>query len=189
MVDELLQDSLQSLDAIVVSLGPGSFTGIRIGLGVVQGLSYGAGLPVVGLSTLEILALQAAQLSTGQILLPALDARMGEVYWAAYKPVGDRLEQAHRATVSAPSDMAAALRESFAGCTLLACGHGWGLPDLDDFNVEQSFAELKPRAEDALVLAEQKIMDHGLNHFPIGVVEPLYLRNEVSWQKRKRIRQ
>lgn len=88
MVDDLLKEagvSLRALDGIGYGAGPGSFTGLRIACAVTQGLAFGAGLPVVGVSTLESLAAQAG----GDKVLTLLDARMAEVYWAAYERDGE----------------------------------------------------------------------------------------------------
>lgn len=83
MVDALLRESgigLRQLDGIGYGAGPGSFTGLRIACAVTQGLAFGADLPVVGVSTLESIAEQAA----ADRVLTVLDARMAEVYWGAY---------------------------------------------------------------------------------------------------------
>lgn len=72
--------SLSSIDAIAFDSGPGAFTGIRIGCALAQGLALGADLPLIGLCSLRVLAMQAPE---GHVLA-ILDARMGEIYWAAY---------------------------------------------------------------------------------------------------------
>jgi tRNA threonylcarbamoyladenosine biosynthesis protein TsaB len=75
--------SPRKLQGIAVSIGPGSFTGLRIGLSVAKGIAYGAGLPVVGVPTLLALAEHAAatsHLDPGAKVLAALDARRDEVY-------------------------------------------------------------------------------------------------------------
>jgi len=87
MVDELLRESaitLRELDGIAYGAGPGSFTGLRIACAVTQGLAFGADLPVVGVSTLQSIAEQTG----ADRVLTVLDARMAEVYWAAYRREG-----------------------------------------------------------------------------------------------------
>ena len=71
---------LAELDVLAVDIGPGSFTGVRIGLGVVQGLAYGSDLSVIGVGSLESLSIS----KPGSLVVPALDARMGQVYCGVY---------------------------------------------------------------------------------------------------------
>jgi tRNA threonylcarbamoyladenosine biosynthesis protein TsaB len=83
MVDALLAEAglvLTQLDALAFGRGPGSFTGLRIGAGVTQGLAFGADLPVVPVSSLAALA----QGQGASKVLAAFDARMQQVYWGAY---------------------------------------------------------------------------------------------------------
>jgi len=75
--------SLSMLDGIAASVGPGSFTGVRISVAVAQGLAFGASLPLVPITTLEALALQVMDRGA-QHALACLDARMGEVYWGCF---------------------------------------------------------------------------------------------------------
>jgi len=86
MVDSVLAEAevtLSMLDGLAVSIGPGAFTGVRISVAVAQGLAFGADLPVVPVTTLEALALQAVQHGAA-LALSCLDARMGEVYWGCF---------------------------------------------------------------------------------------------------------
>lgn len=85
MVEDLLCSSniqLKALDAVAVAHGPGSFTGIRIGVAAAVGLAWGAGLPACGVSTLEAMAYNAQ--ATGCVVCPVMDARRGQVYNALF---------------------------------------------------------------------------------------------------------
>jgi tRNA threonylcarbamoyladenosine biosynthesis protein TsaB len=87
MVHGLLAESgmvLSELDALAFARGPGSFTGVRIAVAVAQGLSFGADLPVVPVSTLAALAQGHHRRMAVRRSLVAVDARMGELYWGAF---------------------------------------------------------------------------------------------------------
>lgn len=77
--------TLTDIDALAFGRGPGSFTGVRIGIGIAQGLALGANLPMTGVSTLATMAQGAWRKSGATRVLAAIDARMGEVYWAEYQ--------------------------------------------------------------------------------------------------------
>ncbi|MDE5856842.1 MAG: tRNA (adenosine(37)-N6)-threonylcarbamoyltransferase complex dimerization subunit type 1 TsaB [Muribaculaceae bacterium] len=82
-----LQDHEIKLDAVAVSLGPGSYTGLRIGLSEAKGLAYSLDIPLIGLSTLEIMAVGAMfqeDADPEALLAPMIDARRMEVYTAVY---------------------------------------------------------------------------------------------------------
>ncbi len=126
MVQSLLRDAglnLAELDALAVDMGPGSFTGVRIGIGVAQGLAYGAGLKVIAVGSLEALACAAS----GETVLAAIDARMAQVYYGLYDnrcEPSDSPANAPRAIIqpalSAPESLAIGSEKEIVGV-----GSGW----------------------------------------------------------------
>jgi tRNA threonylcarbamoyladenosine biosynthesis protein TsaB len=87
MADELLREagiSLRDLDAVAFGRGPGGFTGLRIAAGIAQGLAAGAGKPVLPVSNLAAVATGAARTQGVALVLVCLNARMNQVYWAAF---------------------------------------------------------------------------------------------------------
>ncbi len=134
MIDELLADAgwrLQQLDALAFGRGPGLFTGLRIGTGVVQGLAFGAGLPVVPVSSLAALAQGVAAAH----VLAALDARMSQIYWGAYERDTDgTVALAGSERVLAPAEVPLPQTHEWVGV-----GSGW------DRYAEALTARLGPR--------------------------------------------
>ena len=98
LIGQTLSDASSSprdIDGIAVSIGPGSFTGLRIGLSIAKGLAFGNDKPLIAVSTLEALAWNAVRGQSahkGHLLLPLIDARRDEVYAASYRPNGTGLE-------------------------------------------------------------------------------------------------
>jgi tRNA threonylcarbamoyladenosine biosynthesis protein TsaB len=91
------------LDAFVVSRGPGSFTGLRIGVATVKGLAAAAGKPIVGVSTLAMLAHQAPGITP--LVCPMIDARRGEVYWSVYRRTNTGLVMLSPEAAGAPEQV------------------------------------------------------------------------------------
>ena len=86
LIDAVLGEAgvqLSQLDGIAAGVGPGSFTGVRISVAVAQGLSFGAGVPVVPVTSLEALAFPVIESGADRVIA-CLDARMGEVYWGCF---------------------------------------------------------------------------------------------------------
>ncbi len=181
-VRELLAEcqlTLNELDAIVFGRGPGSFTSLRIGIGVVQGLAWGASLGVVPLSSLAALAqggIRRHGLTRGGVIT-AMDARMDEVFHARFRLAPDLLPELEGdEQVSAPD---ALQLEAKAG--LIGVGNGFvRYPSLAQRAAVLSavYAELWPSAEDLVPLAEQWLDKQA----PLAphLAQPVYVRDHVA---------
>lgn len=113
LVSRVLKDaskSLKEMDAVAVSVGPGSFTGIRIGMGAAIGLATGAGIPAIGVPTLDALA--RAQPPFEGVICPFVDARRGEVYFSIYESAGGAAARAEDYLVLPPSAMVSKVIET-----------------------------------------------------------------------------
>lgn len=193
MVDAVLAESglsLGDLDALAFGRGPGSFTGLRIGLGVIQGLAFARNLPVVGVSTLDAMALgwwHHHPEDRERPLLVALDARMQEVYWhlAEWDPEPHCLTRCAEESVSSPEAVLAHPVVEQHRETLIGVGPGWHYPELAALRPEAS-QECLPDARFMLPLARRDL-DLG-RAVSAEQAQPVYLRNDISWKKRERIR-
>ena len=164
MVDELLVNSginLKQVDALAFGRGPGSFTGVRVGAGIAQGLAFGADLPVIAVSNLTAMAQAAFELHQAENVAAAIDARMNEVYFSQVK----------REKVL----------EQFSDLTAYRVGTGWAAySQFKDSGLEGSDIIL-PSAQYMLELA---LTDYAQNKVISALeIEPVYLRNEVTWKK------
>lgn len=189
MIDRLLMQakvSLNQLDALAFSCGPGSFTGIRLAASVIQGLAYACNLPVVAISTLQILAQGAYRALDAKNVLVAIDARMDEVYWGAYQLASDGLMHSS----SMDQRCKPALIEPLSLCdNWLGIGDGW-----------QTYAELLrtrisgyieinancyPDAKDLAILATTEFLAGNLLK-PENAL-PTYFHEATSWKKQLNI--
>jgi tRNA threonylcarbamoyladenosine biosynthesis protein TsaB len=182
MMDDLLAEAgLKSsqLDALAFGRGPGSFTGVRIATGVAQGVAFAADLPVVPVSTLAALAQRAYRERGERCLLPAYDARMGELYWAAYQ-VDDQ------GLVEMVIDEAVATAESVRlpeEGKWYGVGSGWAaegdhLQQRMNGRVSGFDQQMLCSAWEIALLAEADFMQ-GLTVSP-ELALPVYLRNQVA---------
>ena len=179
MADALLREAgigISDVDAIAFGRGPGSFTGLRIAAGIAQGLAAGARLPVVPVSNLAAIAAAGARNTGVTRILACLDARMGEVYWAAYEmrdsvPVAvtdERLSKPDAVTLPHPGEWNGA-------------GHGFGaypaLAERLGLRPAGIDATLLPRASDIARLGAIELAAGRTVAAPRAL--PVYLRNDV----------
>lgn len=184
MIDEVLSEAgctVAQLAAIAFGRGPGSFTGLRVVTGVVQGLAYGADLPVIPVSSLACLAQGYARRHPkfNGSLGVAVDARMDEAYIARFQVDSGRVNAMSEESLVPIANVAAALTGVDA-----ACGSAWQLELLLPHAPTNCLAELEPDAQDILTLAQAD----GATRLTAAQAQPVYLRDSVSWQKRTRIR-
>lgn len=182
MVDELLAEagvSLNQLDAIVVGRGPGSFTGVRIGVSVAQGLAAGAGLGMIGVSDLAALAQAIIDEQLSRAVAVAFDARMDEVYWGCFRANDEGLAEdvgAERVLSPDRVDCPFPLDET------VAAGRGWAvyrerLSVAFGGEPGRIEADRLPTAAAMLRLAAREQV------MPPHSVMPVYLRDNVAWKK------
>jgi tRNA threonylcarbamoyladenosine biosynthesis protein TsaB len=190
MVDAVLAEAgltLGQLQGIAFGRGPGSFTGVRVAASVTQGLAAGAGLPVLPVSDLRALAVQAlhgrgsapTQGAAGTVLA-CMDARMGEVYWAAYAAEGSLPGAALTAEAVSPPEylMAQCPRPCDA-----AAGRGLAAwPQIAvslQLEGQALMAEAEPHAQDIAKLAAHDLAQ-GAHWIDAALALPVYLRDQVA---------
>ena len=188
MVQQVLAEAdikVNQLDAIGVSTGPGSFTGLRIGFAAVQGMAYGADIPVVPVSTLELMVATYGRQESEQAgeVIVLLDARMSEFNLGRY-----RLDDS-RQIVALEADR---LVSSEQVIEIIAANQPSAIIG-DAGNLFESapqhsglFTKIYPNAIDILPIAMQQLAQGSAVN--IESVDLVYLRGTEAWQKRKRLR-
>lgn len=182
-VRELLAEAgitLTDLDAIAFGRGPGSFTSLRIGIGVVQGLAWGAEVGVVPVPSLAALALGAARrhgADAGTIIITAMDARMGEVFHARYRvSAGNDVTLCDEEAVSAPAEV-----DLEPAADLIGAGNGFErYPDLARRagSLSAVYADLWPSAVEVAALAGEWLKSN--EPLPAHRAQPVYIRDQVA---------
>ncbi len=183
MVDELLQEhnlALNDLDAIACGKGPGSFTGVRIGVSMAQGLAFGADKKLIGIGDLEALAYKAMTDTNLNKAIAIIDARMGEVYLGIYEKSADKLKALIEECVVKPNEAHDIIAKTIKDESFAICGTGivtyseitFGLANL--IRAPQDL----PQASSIVLLAK----DSGEALDP-ELVLPQYVRDTVTWKK------
>jgi tRNA threonylcarbamoyladenosine biosynthesis protein TsaB len=173
--------TLEDMSGFGVTIGPGSFTGLRIGLSIAKGLAYATGKPLVGVSTLEAMAFGLPFVP--YLICPVIDARKGEVYAGFYKNQGQTLLKTSPEMVLSPRDLCQYINEP-----VLFLGDGievyrdffkQGLKDEAFFVAE---GRRGPVGACVALLAFEKMKEGQTED--IGSIKPRYIRRseaEIRW--------
>ena len=189
MIHEVLNEAgitVDSLDALTVTVGPGSFTGLRIGFSTVQGLAFAADIPVIPVSTLQVMAQtyrRSADIDSSETVISLLDARMGEFNCGAYQLDSSGCFTAIIEDQLLTKDNALALCESLNPSVIVG-----------DFNAlfngsTASGKLLKELYPDAIDLLDIAIANFASGEaVPVGQVDLVYLRGSDAWKKHTPLR-
>jgi tRNA threonylcarbamoyladenosine biosynthesis protein TsaB len=201
MIDSLMAEAglkPQQLDALAFGRGPGSFTGVRIATGVIQGIAFGADLPVVPISTLAAIAQDffeknddkvqgerlRAEPSTFNVAFTAMDARMGEIFWGVYQ----RDEQGFAELIGKES-VTPATNVEFPDRVGVGVGSGWGVYSQELMirlagRVSYCEIDLLPRAS-AIARLGARGFEQG-RAVEVEQAMPVYLRDKVAKKESER---
>lgn len=179
MIKKLMNEhelEFAALDAVAVGAGPGSFTGLRIAAGVAQGIAFGAGIPLIPISTLACMAQQKAQ-SAHSFILSCLDARINEVYWAVFSLQSGKVTLLGEEQLTRPEALLLQNNEP-----MLAVGNGMEFYQQMPEDTRQGLVEIDagvyPRASAIAELALEQWQAG--QHIDPAEFSPTYLRNQVT---------
>lgn len=188
MIDDLMSEAglkPMDLDALAFGRGPGSFTGIRIATGVIQGIAFGADLAVVPVSTLAALAQDFFDRHTNEnVAFTAMDARMDEIFWGVYQ-----CDAQGFATLVGKEAVTPAALCVVPDLTGAACGSAWGvykdtLESLLAGRLSIIESEILPRAS-AIARLGVRGLEQGLA-VAVEQAMPVYLRDNVAKKESER---
>lgn len=192
MVDEVLNEAnikLSQLDGLIFGRGPGSFTGVRIGIGVAQGLAYSANLPVVGVSTLQAMAQLAYQEFGQKQVISAIDARMSETYSGVFAINEQQIMQPLvDETVIAPERLndylSEQLNQQSYAAPFIGVGSAWAAYPEQLSSITGVLLNEQVQFPNAIAM-----LAIGADLFAQGKgvdaehAQPVYLRDTVTWKK------
>lgn len=184
--DEVLREAglkASDLDAVCISDGPGSYTGLRVGLSTAKGLCFGSGAKMLSVSSLDVLAAMARN---GSAIVPMIDARRMEVFTAEYDAQGNRLSEIEAKVIDAET-----IREPLKGGHAIAdiaaeaVFIGDGALKCKDAIGNGTFIETLPDAASMAGLAEKEYAAE--NFRDVAYFEPFYLKDYIPTVSKKQM--
>ena len=189
MIDALMDDAQlkpQQLDAVALSRGPGSFTGVRIATGVAHGIAFGADIPIVLVSTLAAIAQGFFNQQDVDLSFTAMDARMNEIFWGVYQRNALGLAELLGEEAVTPAAEIVVSQDEHAG---FGVGSGWAvhgdiLRAKLGGKLQGVVSEVWPHAACIAQLGAYDFAD-GLA-VPVEQAMPVYLRDKVAKKQSER---
>jgi len=190
MVDEVLTEAgikISQCDGLIFGRGPGSFTGVRIGVGVAQGLAFSANIPAFGVSSLQAMAQLAfikGNVGEENGVIAAIDARMGEVYNCYYTLDENNIMQPQCAEAVTPPENLAQHFSDVIHKAEYGVGTAW-----DAYSEQLSSLKSNANTPDVLFPSAQAMLAIGIPSLEQGKgvaaedAQPVYVRDTVSWKK------
>ncbi len=176
------------VSGVAVGLGPGLYTGLRVGIATAQSFAMARNLPMVGMSGLDVLAFQARH--TRRLICATLDARRGQLFWALYRCAPGGVQRLSDLRVGRPDELTAELDSVGEHCLVLGDGglrHRGALEGAVDVDVAEG-GRATPDAGDLGALAVPRFIREETER--PGTMKPIYLRQvdaAIGWQERGRM--
>lgn len=186
-VDELLKEtgtSLKDCSAVCVSKGPGSYTGLRVGVSTAKGLCFGSGVPMISVGTLDTLVWQAK--TEGLVpegctaIVPMIDARRMEVYTAIFSPEGKQLSEVSAKIIGSES-----FKDILSRGKVLFIGDGAGKCEGTITSGNAVFVQCCPKADAMAIPAVEALKEKRFED--VAYFEPFYLKDFVATVSRKKL--
>ena len=172
---------LTDLDFVAYGRGPGSFTGVRIGISIAQGLAFGIDKKMVGVSTLQAMAQEAYLCHQVSDVYSAIDARMGEVYFSHYQIKNNLMVLIGEEVVIKPKDLIDKMGLIEEHSALV--GSAWSAyPELKEFFAVASHLEIEFPSSKFMLDQAIELVNNGEAVLPENSA-PVYLRDKVTWKK------
>ena len=185
-IDEILKEkglTMSDCKAVCVSMGPGSYTGLRVGVSTAKGLCFGSGLPLIAVGTLDTLVAQAqvsGQIGNARYVVPMVDARRMEVYTAIFTPEGKQITETAPMIIDENS-----FAEQLAEGEVLFIGDGAGKCADMIKHPNAKFIQCNPQASAMLSPALAAYKEKRFED--VAYFEPFYLKEFVATVSKKKM--